>query len=71
MPRGTAELQASDKVNARSATLPVKVGSSATYGSLTITVQAEHYFEEGELSSTEMTGAMFAQTPEEKQAGFE
>jgi hypothetical protein len=38
---------------------------------LTITVQVEHYFEEGELSSTEMSGAMFAQTPEEKQAGFE
>src|SRR5690349_10539710 len=40
LPRGTAEVQALDKVNARSATLPVKVGFSVTYGSLTITVQA-------------------------------
>jgi len=38
---------------------------------LTITVQAEQYFEEGELSSTAMTGAMFAQTGQEKKAGFE
>jgi hypothetical protein len=38
---------------------------------LMITVQAEQYFEEGELSASKMTGAMFAQTPEEKKAGFE
>jgi hypothetical protein len=36
----------------------------------TITVQAELYFEEGELSSTAMTGAMFDQTRDEKKAGF-
>ena len=40
LPRGTAELQALDKVNARRATLEVKVGSSAQYGSLKITVQS-------------------------------
>ena len=36
-----------------------------------VTVQAELYFEEGELSSAAMTGTMFDQTPEEKKAGFE
>jgi hypothetical protein len=40
VPRGTAEVQALDKVNARNATLSVKVGQSATFGSLTIAVQA-------------------------------
>jgi hypothetical protein len=40
LPRGLAELSALDKVNARSATLQVKVGSSVRYGSLTITVQS-------------------------------
>jgi len=40
VPRGTAEVQALDKVNARNATLTVKVGQSATFGSLTIAVQA-------------------------------
>jgi hypothetical protein len=40
LPRGTAELQALDKVTARSAKLEVKVGSSAEYGSLTITVKS-------------------------------
>jgi hypothetical protein len=37
---------------------------------LTITVQSELYFEEGELSSTKMSAAMFDQTREEKKAGF-
>jgi hypothetical protein len=40
LPRGVAELKALDKINARSATLEVKVGSSARYGSLTITVRS-------------------------------
>jgi hypothetical protein len=40
LPRGTAEVQALDKVNARNTTLSVKVGQSATFGSLTIKVQA-------------------------------
>jgi hypothetical protein len=40
LPRSVAELQALDKVNARSATLQVKVGTSAQYGSLTIAVQS-------------------------------
>ena len=40
LPKGVAELQALDKVNARSATLTVKVGQPVTYGSLTIAVQA-------------------------------
>ena len=39
-PRGTAEVQALDKVNARNAALAVPVGQSATFGSLTIAVQA-------------------------------
>jgi len=38
--RGTADLQALDKVNARNATLSIKVGQTATFGSLTIAVQA-------------------------------
>jgi hypothetical protein len=40
LPRGTAEVQALDKVNARNTVLAVKVGQSATFGSLTIAVQA-------------------------------
>jgi hypothetical protein len=38
---------------------------------LNITVQAELYFEEGELSSAKMSGKLFDQTKEEKKAGFE
>ena len=37
---------------------------------LTIAVQAELYFEEGELASTKMSAAMFETTTEEKKAGF-
>jgi hypothetical protein len=40
VPRGGAELQALDKVNARSRRLTLRDGQSAQYGSLTITVQA-------------------------------
>ncbi len=40
LPRGTAEVQALDKVNARNAVLSVKVGDTAKFGSLTIAVQA-------------------------------
>ena len=40
LPQGGAILQALDKVNAQNATLTVKVGQSATFGSLVITVQA-------------------------------
>lgn len=40
VPQGTAVLQALDKVNAQSATLTVKVGQSAKFGSLSIAVQA-------------------------------
>ena len=40
IPQGSATLQALDKVNAQNATLTVKVGQSATFGSLVITVQA-------------------------------
>lgn len=40
VPQGTAVLQALDKVNAQSATLTVKVGQSAKFGSLTIAVQS-------------------------------
>jgi len=38
---------------------------------LNIAVQAEVYFEEGELSSAEMSGKLFEQTSEEKKAGFD
>ena len=38
---------------------------------LKVDVNAELYFEEGELSSTKMTGKMFETTPAEKKAGFE
>jgi len=37
---------------------------------LNVTVQSELYFEEGELSSSAMSGKMFETTPEEKKAGF-
>jgi hypothetical protein len=40
LPRGEAELQALDKVNARTQTLSVRVGASARFGSLTIAVQS-------------------------------
>ncbi len=39
-PRGVAEVQALDKVDARNAVLAVPVGQTATFGSLTIAVQA-------------------------------
>jgi hypothetical protein len=39
-PRGTADLQALDKVNDRSADLAVEVGKSVGFGHLTITVRA-------------------------------
>ena len=38
---------------------------------LTVTVKAELYFEEGELSSSRMSGKLFDQTAEEKKAGFD
>jgi hypothetical protein len=40
MPAKEAKIQALDKVNAQSSDLVIKVGQSATYGSLTITVKA-------------------------------
>ncbi len=40
LPQGQAMLQVLDKPNAQSKTLTVKVGQSASYGSLTIAVQA-------------------------------
>jgi hypothetical protein len=40
LPAGTAQLQALDKVNAQTSTLSLKVGQSATFGSLTITVKS-------------------------------
>jgi hypothetical protein len=36
-----------------------------------ITVRAELYFEEGELSSTRMSAGLFDQTAEERKAGFD
>jgi hypothetical protein len=40
VPAKEAKIQALDKVNAQSSDLVIKVGQSATYGSLTITVKA-------------------------------
>ena len=40
IPAGAAKLQALDKVNAQASELTVKVGQSATFGSLTITVKS-------------------------------
>lgn len=40
VPAGVAKLQALDKVNAQASVLTIKVGQSATFGSLTITVKA-------------------------------
>ena len=40
MPAKEAKIQALDKVNAQSGDLTIKVGQSASYGSLTITVKA-------------------------------
>jgi hypothetical protein len=39
-PQGAAVLQVLDKVNAQSKTLTIRVGQSATFGSLSIAVQA-------------------------------
>jgi hypothetical protein len=40
LPRGSAELQMLDKVNAQTATMTVKLGQSVQYGSLTIMLKA-------------------------------
>lgn len=40
LPRGTATIQALDKVNARHQALTIPVGGSATFGSLSIAVQS-------------------------------
>jgi hypothetical protein len=40
LPAGTVRLQALDKVNAQAVALTIKVGQSATFGSLTITAKA-------------------------------
>jgi hypothetical protein len=40
LPAGTAKLQALDKVNAQASELTVKVGQTATFGSLNITVKS-------------------------------
>ena len=40
MPAGAVKLQALDKVNAQATSLTIKVGQSATFGSLTITAKA-------------------------------
>ncbi len=40
LPAGSAKLQALDKVNAQATAMTVKVGQSATFGSLTIRVKA-------------------------------
>jgi hypothetical protein len=40
VPAGAAKLEALDKVNAQAQALTIKVGQSATFGSLTITVKA-------------------------------
>jgi hypothetical protein len=40
VPAGAAKLQALDKVNAQASELMIKVGQSATFGSLTVTVKA-------------------------------
>jgi hypothetical protein len=40
VPAGAVKLQALDKVNAQTAALTIKVGQSATFGSLTITVKS-------------------------------
>ena len=40
LPANTVKIQALDKVNAQAATLTIKVGGSATFGSLTILAKA-------------------------------
>jgi len=40
LPAGAAKLQALDKVNAQATAMSVKVGQSATFGSLTVTVRS-------------------------------
>ena len=58
------------KVNAP---VPVRgrVTGAQQFFDLTVTVKAELYFEEGELSSSQMSGKLFEQTAEEKKAGFD
>jgi hypothetical protein len=53
--------------------VPVRghVAGAHQFFDLTVTVKAELYFEEGELSSSRMSGKLFEQTAEEKKAGFD
>jgi hypothetical protein len=55
------------------AVVPVRghVTGAHQFLDLTVTVKAELYFEEGELTSSRMSGKLFEQTAEEKKAGFD
>lgn len=52
LPRQTAELQALDKVNARTATLTAPVGGRVRYGTLEIGVRACHARAEGRAADS-------------------
>jgi len=61
-----SRLQAGETTSARG-----HVRGAHQFLDVKITVRAEQYFEEGELSTTRMSGAMFDQTKEERKAGFD
>ena len=61
-----SRLQAGETTSARA-----HVTGAHQFLDVKITVRAEQYFEEGELSTTRMSGAMFDQTKEERKAGFD
>lgn len=61
-----------DRLKSKEA-VPVRghVTGAHQFLNLNISIQAELYFEEGELSSTKMSAELFDQTKGEKKAGFE
>jgi len=64
--QATTRLQARESTPARA-----HVTGAHQFLDVHITVRAESYFEEGELSSAKMSPGMFDQTAEERKAGFD
>jgi hypothetical protein len=61
-----SRLQAKETIPARA-----HVTGAHQFLDVKLTVRAEQYFEEGELSSTRKSGALFDETKEEQKAGFD
>jgi hypothetical protein len=64
--QGKTRLQARESTPARA-----HVTGAHQFFDVQITVRAESYFEEGELSAARMSAGMFDQTAEERKAGFD